>query len=96
MENGDKFGDEVLDADVNFIDMITPVARNKCHFEVQLAFMTFDWFLAEKIASNETSIDNLDDEHKLQVTLSIYPQQVTLIHLIIMSTNKEDQSRQAA
>ena len=76
--------------------MITPVARNNRQFEAQLAFMTFDWFLAEKIASNETSIDNLDDEHKLQITLSIYPQQMTLMHLIIMSTNKDDQSHQAA
>ena len=76
--------------------MITPVARNKHRFEAQLAFMAFDWFLAEKIASNETSIDNLDDEHKLQITLSIYPQQMTLIHLIIMSTNREDQSPQSA
>ena len=65
MENGDKFGDTVLDADVNFIDMITPVVKTKRQFEAQLAFMTFDWFLAEKIASNETSIENLDSEHKL-------------------------------
>ena len=64
--------------------MITPVVKNKRHFETKLAFMTFDWFLAEKIASNETSIENLDDEHKLQITLSIYPQQMTLTHLILM------------
>ena len=56
----------------------------------------FDWFLGEKIAANETSVEVLPESHKLQLTLSIYPQQLTLLHLIINGTNKEDQSAQAA
>lgn len=96
IENGDADGDKVLDAEVNNINMITPVIRNHGRFEVQLAFNIFDWFLGEKIASKETSVELLPDLHKLQITLSIYPQQLTLLHLIIMKTNQEDQSYQAA
>ena len=95
-DNGDADGDKVLDAEVNDINMITPVIRKHGRFEVQLAFNIFDWFLGEKIASNETSVEVLPDLHRLQITLSIYPQQMTLMHLIIMKTNKEDQSYQAA
>ena len=73
IDNGDEDGDSVLDAEVNDVNMITPVIRNNGKFEAQLAFNTFDWFLGEKIASCETSIDLLSDLHKLQLTLSIYP-----------------------
>ena len=96
IDNGDADGDAVMDAEVNDINMITPVIRNHGKFEAQLAFNIFDWFLGEKIASKETSVELLPDVHKLQLTLSIYPQQLTLMHLIIQKTNKEDQSYQAA
>ena len=96
IDNGDADGDSVLDAEVNDINMITPVIRRNGKFEAQLAFNMFDWFLGEKIAANETSVEVLPESHKLQLTLSIYPQQLTLLHLIINGTNKEDQSAQAA
>ena len=45
--------------------MISPVSRRGGRFETRLSFSTFDWLLAEKIASLEINIEKLDSRQKV-------------------------------
>ena len=70
-------------AKISEVNMISPVQRIKGRFIAQLGFRAFDWFLAEQIASRETSIKKLNGKHLVQLSLNIYPRQTTFLHLIL-------------
>ena len=58
-----------------------------------LAFRTFDWLLAERIASHEFNADQLDQDHRHKVLLGIYPDQSTALHMIASKTTSITESR---
>ena len=58
-----------------------------------LAFRTFDWLLAERIASHEFNADQLDEEQRHKVLLGIYPNQSTALHLIASKTTSATESQ---
>ena len=71
--------------------MISPaVLRRHGGFEARLSFTVFDWLLAEKIASLETNINKLDSRHIVRLSLTIYPEQKTLLHMITAGFTKDD------
>ena len=76
--------------------MITPAQRTKRHFVTRLSFRVLDWFLGLQIATGVTNFEKFNDRRKLELTLSIYPQQETLMHLIAHKSNQDDQSQPAA
>lgn len=67
--------------------MITPAQRTKRHFVTRLSFRVLDWFLGLQIATGVTNFEKFNDRRKLELTLSIYPQQETLMHLIAHKSN---------
>ena len=59
----------------------------------RLAFRTFDWLMAERIASHEFNAGRLDEEQRRMIMLGIYPNQSTVLHLIASKTEQENESR---
>ena len=58
-------------------------------FQVQLSSSPFEWYLAEKVVSNETKLEQLDDQRRLQLTLGVFPlQEPTLLHMIAEKSTK--------
>ena len=94
--NKNNLGADESRTEISEINMIAPVQRINSRFKTQLGFRSFDWFLAEQIASKETDIKKLDGHHRIQLSLNIYPQQKTLLHMITAGFNKDDQSRSEA
>ena len=76
--------------------MITPAQRTNRHFVSRLSFRVLDWFLGLQIATGVSNFEKFYDRRKLELTLSIYPQQETLMHMIAHKANKDDQSQPAA
>ena len=62
-------------------------------FVANLAFRTFDWLLAEKIASHEIKAEQLDEENRRLVLLSIFPNQSTALHLIASKTTQATETK---
>ena len=71
---------------VNQKSIIAPVQKTGWELKANLTFRTFDWLLAEKIASHEFKADQLDEEHRRKLLLSIYPNQSTALHMIASMT----------
>ena len=74
------------------VDMITPVIKCGTSFQAQLSFSTFEWLQAEKVAAGDINMELLSEKRRLQLTLGIFPQANTLLHLIADRSSKEDQS----
>ena len=63
---------------------------------MQYSFQILDWILATQIAENEVDIEKLDDRHKLQLSLYIFPKQKSIIHMISEKALQDDQNPSAA
>ena len=58
------------------------------YFEAKLSFKIKDWYLSEKIAAKSFDINMLNDNKKLKLSLKVFPQQKTLLHMIAAKTEK--------
>ena len=77
------------------INLIAPAQKEGNCFAVQYSFQILDWILATQIASNEVDIGKLDDRHKLQLSLYIFPKQKSIIHMISEKALQDDQNPSA-
>ena len=68
--------------------MIAPVKKINQKFVAELTFRTFDWLLAEKLASQEFTAGHLDETNRSLLLLNIYPNQSTALHLIASETRE--------
>ena len=57
------------------MDRVTLVMRNEEGFYVKLFVPLFEWFLAEKVVTNEVKLELLDDKRKFELSLGIFPSQ---------------------
>ena len=77
---------------INRVDMITPVLKRNRSLQAQLSFSTFGWLQAEKVAASDINLQQLNFKRRLVLSLGIFPQANTLLHLIAEKSSKEDQS----